>query len=147
MNDELLHSEGLIRRLKKGSPIVLEKETIRLPRFTEIKEVDQQEVGGAGKDTLVVARSRTATWALLPWPKKGAFALKDAVQYLSKATAVDKELYRDAWYPLAYSAFYSSDMEKAPAAVAAAARRRPAAAKRHLLHGQLVELRVRLHVR
>lgn len=79
---ELLHSDGLIRRLKKGSPIVLQKETIRLPRFTEIKEVDQKDIGGKGKDALVLARSRTATWALLPWPKKSGFDLKDAQGFL-----------------------------------------------------------------
>ena len=83
MNDELLCSDGLIRRLKKGSPIVLEKETIRLPRFTEIKEIEPEDVGGEAPEPIVLARSRTATWALLPWPKKTGFALKDAKGFLS----------------------------------------------------------------
>ncbi len=53
---ELLQSEGLIRRLKKGAPILLHKETVRLPRFTEIKEVDQKDVGGKGKASAVHPR-------------------------------------------------------------------------------------------
>jgi hypothetical protein len=83
LNDELLSSDGLIRRLKKGSPILLEKETIRLPRFTEIREVESGDIGGSAGETIVLARSRTATWALLPWPKKTGFALKDAKGFLS----------------------------------------------------------------
>ena len=79
---ELLDADGLIRRLKKGAPLLLEKETVRLPRFTEIKEVDQSEVGGTGPETLVIARARTATWALMPWTRKAAFAAKDAQAFL-----------------------------------------------------------------
>lgn len=88
---ELLDPEGLIRRLKKGSPIVLEKETIRLPRFTEIREIEQSEIGGKGKETLVIARSRTATWAMLPWPKKGGFALKDAKAFVKLVEALQQQ--------------------------------------------------------
>ena len=83
MNDELLSSDGIIRRLKKGSPIVTEKETIHLPRFTEIWEIESGDVGRSAGETIVMARSRTATWALLPWPKKTGFALKDAKGFLS----------------------------------------------------------------
>lgn len=79
---ELMNSDGLIRRLKKGAPIITKKETIRLPRFTEIKEVDQKEIGGRGKEPLVLARSRTATWALMPWSKKNGFDLKDAQAFM-----------------------------------------------------------------
>ena len=79
---ELLNSDGIIRRLKKGAPILLQKETVRLPRFTEIKEIDQKDLGGRGKDPVVLARSRTATWALLPWPKKSGFDLKDAQAFM-----------------------------------------------------------------
>lgn len=86
-----MHSEGLIRRLKKGSPILLEKETIRLPRFTEIKEVEPSEIGGKGKDPLVVARSRTATWALLPWPKKAGFNAKDADEFLKMVGVLQQQ--------------------------------------------------------
>ena len=81
-NSELMHSEGIIKRLKRGAPIVLQKETIRLPRFTEIKEMDSKDVGGKGKETFDLARSRTATWAVLPWPKKGGFALNDAKSFM-----------------------------------------------------------------
>ena len=88
---ELMDSEGLIRRLKKGSPIVLEKETIRLPRFTEIKEVEPSDIGGKGKDPLVVARSRTATWALLPWPKKSGFSAKDAAGFLQMVGVLQQQ--------------------------------------------------------
>ncbi len=80
---ELLTTDGIIRRLKKGAPILLEKETIRLPRFTEIREIDQKDLGGKGKDPVVMAKSRTATWALLPWPKKAGFALKDAQAFMA----------------------------------------------------------------
>lgn len=89
--DELTSPEGLIRRLKKGSPIVLEKETIRLPRFTEIREIEQKEYGGRGKENLVLARSRTATWAMLPWPKKAGFAKKDAVGFLKLVDTIQQE--------------------------------------------------------
>lgn len=85
---ELLQSEGLIRRLKKGAPILLHKETVRLPRFTEIKEVDQKDVGGKGKEPIVLARSRTATWALLPWMKKSGFDAKDAAAFLKMCDAL-----------------------------------------------------------
>jgi hypothetical protein len=88
---ELLYSEGLIRRLKKGSPLLLEKETVRLPRFTEIREVDPSEIGGKGKDSLVIARSRTATWALLPWPKKTGFGMKDAQGFLKMVDVLQKQ--------------------------------------------------------
>src|SRR5262245_45205534 len=86
-----MHSEGLIRRLKKGAPIVLHKETIRLPRFTEIKEVDQKDVGGKGKEPIVVARSRTATWALLPWLKKSGFDSKDAQAFIRMCDALQQQ--------------------------------------------------------
>ncbi len=88
---ELMYSEGLIRRLKKGSPIVLEKETVRLPRFTEIKEIEPSDIGGKGKDPLVVARSRTATWALLPWPKKAGFNAKDADAFLNMVGVIQQQ--------------------------------------------------------
>ena len=88
---ELMHSEGLIRRLKKGSPILLEKETIRLPRFTEIKEVEPTDIGGKGKEPIVVARSRTATWALLPWPKKSGFNAKDADAFLKMVGVLQQQ--------------------------------------------------------
>lgn len=88
---ELMHSEGIIRRLKKGSPIVLQKETIRLPRFTEIREIHPKEVGGSGKEFLVLARSRTATWALFPCPKKGGFGLTDAKGVMKILEALQEE--------------------------------------------------------
>lgn len=89
--DELMTTDGLIRRLKKGSPIVLEKETIRLPRFTEIREVEQKEIGGRGKENLVIARSRTATWAMMPWPRKAGFALKDAKSFMTLVEAIQQQ--------------------------------------------------------
>jgi hypothetical protein len=88
---ELLCTEGIIRRLKKGAPIVLQKETIRLPRFTEIREIEPKEFGGKGKDLVVLARSRTATWALLPWPKKNGFALKDAQLFFDLVTSIQQQ--------------------------------------------------------
>ena len=91
VTSDLMHSDGIIRRLKKGAPINLQKETVRLPRFTEIKEVDQKDIGGKGKDPIVVARSRTATWALLPWPKKTGFALKDAKEFVKMLDELQKQ--------------------------------------------------------
>jgi len=88
---ELLDTDGLIRRLKKGAPLRLEKETIRLPRFTEIREVDQSELGGKGKETLVIARARTATWALMPWPKRTAFGQKDAQAFLGMVAKIQEQ--------------------------------------------------------
>lgn len=88
---ELMNCEGLIRRLKKGAPILLQKETVRLPRFTDIKEVNQKEIGGKGKDPMVVARSRTATWALLPWSKKTGFDFKDAESFMKMCEALQQQ--------------------------------------------------------
>lgn len=87
---ELLDADGLIRRLKKGAPLLLEKETVRLPRFTEIREVDQSEIGGKGRETLVIARARTATWAMLPWGKK-SFAEKDAKAFLDLVATIQEQ--------------------------------------------------------
>lgn len=88
---ELLDSENLVRRLKKGAPLVLEKETVRLPRFTEIREIDQKDLGGKGKELIVLARSRTATWALLPWTKKAGFGAKDAKAFLDMVDIIQQQ--------------------------------------------------------
>ena len=88
---ELLDPDGLIRRLKKGAPLMLEKETVRLPRFTEIREVDQSEIGGDGKETVVLARSRTATWALLPMSRKVSFGEKDARSFLTMMETIRQQ--------------------------------------------------------
>ena len=88
---ELLDTDGLIRRLKKGAPLLLEKETVRLPRFTEIREVDQSEIGGKGRETLVIARARTATWALMPWTRKAPFGEKDANAFLEMVATLQEQ--------------------------------------------------------
>lgn len=90
MND-LLSSDGLIQRLKKGAPLMLERETVRLPRFTEIKEIDPRDLGAKGKDPLVLARARTATWALLPWPKKTGFTKKDAEAFMGMVEILQQQ--------------------------------------------------------
>ncbi len=88
---ELLDTDGLIRRLKKGAPLLLEKETVRLPRFTEIREVEQSEIGGKGQETLVIARARTATWAMMPWKKKTSFGTKDAEAFLKMVAILQEQ--------------------------------------------------------
>lgn len=90
-SSELLEADSLIRRLKKGAPLHLEKETVRLPRFTEIREVDQSEVGGRGKEPLVIARARTATWVLLPSRKKTGVTLKDARSFKKLLDALQEQ--------------------------------------------------------
>ena len=88
---ELLHTDGLIRRLRRGAPLELEVERVRLPRFTEIREVDQKEYGHKGKEPFVIARSRTATWALWPITKRGPFDVKDADHFLKLVASVQAQ--------------------------------------------------------
>lgn len=90
-SSDLLDPDGLIRRLKKGAPLVLAEETVRLPRFTEIREIDQRDIGGSGKDPLVVARSRTATWALMPWTRRASFGVKEAKSFLELMAALQQQ--------------------------------------------------------
>ncbi len=89
--NELLQADGLIRRLRRGAPLELEVERVRLPRFTEIREVDQKEFGHKGKEPIVIARSRTATWALWPIAKRGTFELKDADHFLKIVASVQAQ--------------------------------------------------------
>jgi hypothetical protein len=86
--NELLQSDGLMRRLRRGAPLELEAERVRLPRFTEIREFEQKEFGQKGKEPIVVARSRTATWALWPIAKKSPFEVRDAERFLSLVASV-----------------------------------------------------------
>ena len=85
---ELLDPDGLIRRLKRGAPLLLAAETVRLPRFTEIKEMSAADLGAPGTETFVVARSRTATWAMLPLAAKRRFSKKDAEAFLQVIEAL-----------------------------------------------------------
>jgi hypothetical protein len=89
--NELLQSDGLMRRLRRGAPLELDVERVRLPRFTEIREVDQKEFGHKGKEPLVVARSRTATWALWPVAKRSAFEVRDAEHFLKLVASVQAQ--------------------------------------------------------
>jgi hypothetical protein len=89
--NELLQSDGLMRRLRRGAPLELEAERVRLPRFTDIREFEQREFGQKGKEPLVVARSRTATWALWPIAKKSAFEVRDADHFLKLVASVQAQ--------------------------------------------------------
>jgi hypothetical protein len=80
-----------MRRLRRGAPLELDVERVRLPRFTEIREVDQKEFGQKGKEPIVVARSRTATWALWPVAKRSAFEVRDAEHFLKLVASVQAQ--------------------------------------------------------
>jgi hypothetical protein len=89
--NELLQSDGLMRRLRRGAPLDLDVERVRLPRFTEIRECEQQEFGHKGKEPLVVAKSRTATWALWPIAKRSVFEVRDAEHFLKLVASVQAQ--------------------------------------------------------
>jgi hypothetical protein len=80
-----------MRRLRKGAPLELEAERVRLPRFTEIREFDPKELGQKGREPIVVAKSRTATWALWPIAKRGTFEVRDADQFLRVVASVQAQ--------------------------------------------------------
>lgn len=77
-----LDSRELIRRLKEGSPIEIEGDMVRLPRFSEIKEASPTEFGAKGDHELIVAKARTATWCLWPIDRKAKFSAKDSEKFL-----------------------------------------------------------------
>lgn len=87
-----LDSRELIRRLKEGSPIEIEGDVIRLPRFAEIKESFPEDYGAKGNLELIVAKARTATWCLWPLDRKAKFAGKDADKFLKILEAVAESL-------------------------------------------------------
>lgn len=89
--NELLQSDGLMRRLRRGAPLELEVERVRLPRFTEIREFEQAEFGHKGREPIVVAKSRTATWALWPIAKRSAFEVRDADHFLKLVASVQAQ--------------------------------------------------------
>jgi hypothetical protein len=80
-----------MRRLRRGAPLELDVERVRLPRFTEIREIDQKEFGQKGKEPVVVARSRTATWALWPVAKRSTFEVRDAEHFLKLVASVQAQ--------------------------------------------------------
>jgi hypothetical protein len=80
-----------MRRLRKGAPLELAAERVRLPRFTEIREIELRELGHKGKEPVVVAKSRTATWALWPIAKRSAFEVRDADQFLKVVASVQAQ--------------------------------------------------------
>ena len=89
--NELLQSDGLVRRLRKGAPLELEVERVRLPRFTEIREIDPKDLGQKGKEPIIVAKSRTATWALWSIAKRSAFEVRDADEFLKVVASVQAQ--------------------------------------------------------
>ena len=50
-----------------------------------------EKIGGKGKDTLVIARSRTATWAMMPISRKAAFGKKDAEAFLQLVEELQRQ--------------------------------------------------------
>lgn len=84
----LLESRELIRLLRKGAPIEVEGETVRLPRFSEIKETFSAEFGVDGNMEVIVAKSRTVTWCLWPLDRKTKFEMKDGERFVKIVDAV-----------------------------------------------------------
>lgn len=85
---KLLDSRELIRRLKEGSPIEVEGEVVRLPRFSEIKETFSSEFGVDGAFEVIVAKSRTITWCLWPLDRKTKFEKKDGERFVKIVDAI-----------------------------------------------------------
>lgn len=86
--NELMYTDSLMEHLRKGAPLDLEAERVRLPRFTEIRECSPAEFGQKGKEPFVLARCRTATWAIVPVSKRGSFDTKDADAFLKLVQSV-----------------------------------------------------------
>ena len=87
-----LDSRELIRRLKEGSPIEVDGEQVRLPRFSEIKETFPSDYGARGNEELIVAKARTATWCVWPLDRKSKFAMKDCTKFMSILDAIKESL-------------------------------------------------------
>lgn len=87
-----LDSRELIRRLKEGSPIEIEGDVVRLPRFSEIKEMVPADFGGKGNNELIVAKARTATWCLWPLERKAKFSVKEAEKFKLVLDALLEEI-------------------------------------------------------
>ena len=88
---ESLESRELIRRLKEGSPIEVEGDVVRLPRFAEIRDAQPIDFGLKGKEELIVAKARTATWCLWPLDRKQRFAMKDGKTFMKIIEAIKEE--------------------------------------------------------
>ena len=89
--NELMHTDSLMEHLRKGAPLDLEAERVRLPRFTEIRECNPSEFGQKGKEPFVLARCRTATWAIVPVSKRTSFDHKDADAFLKLVQSVAEQ--------------------------------------------------------
>ena len=87
-----LDSRELIRRLKEGSPIEIEGDVVRLPRFSEIKEMVPADFGAKGNQDLIVAKARTATWCLWPLERRAKFSAKEAEKFTAVLEALQEEL-------------------------------------------------------
>jgi hypothetical protein len=90
--NRLLDNRELIRRLKEGSPIEVEDEVVRLPRFSEIRESEPNDFGVAGSHELIVAKARTATWCVWPLDRKARFSLKDGKTFVKILAAIGEAL-------------------------------------------------------
>ena len=89
-----LDSRELIRRLKEGSPIEIEGDVVRLPRFSEIKEMVPADFGAKGNQELIIAKARTATWCLWPLERKARFTAKDGEKFVAVLEALKEECLR-----------------------------------------------------
>ncbi|MCA9319327.1 MAG: hypothetical protein KDB53_01265 [Planctomycetes bacterium] len=89
---QFLESRELIRRLKEGSPIEIDGDCVRLPRFAEIKETCPSDFGAKGNADLIVAKARTATWCLWPVDRKTKFSKKDGERFLAILDAVQESI-------------------------------------------------------
>ena len=86
--NQFLESRELIRRLKKGFPVRLEEDEVRLPRFTEIVETECDEYGVSGSMELIVALSRTATWCIWAANRKAKVGAADGKRFMKVLDAV-----------------------------------------------------------
>ncbi|MEE9394224.1 MAG: hypothetical protein V3W41_17125 [Planctomycetota bacterium] len=87
-----LESRELIRRLKEGSPIEVDGEVVRLPRFSEIQEAQPGDFGAKGKQDLIVAKARTATWCVWPLNRRAKFQKKDSEGFTLILKALEESI-------------------------------------------------------
>lgn len=82
MND-FLEPRELIRNLRRGTPIEIDGDTVRLPRFSDIREASTADLGAGCDHDIIVAHARTATWCLWPLDRR------------AKVESVDGEVFLD----------------------------------------------------
>lgn len=85
---QFLESRELIRRLKKGFPVRLEDDEVRLPRFTDVVETEGAEYGVSGSMELIICQSRTATWCVWAANRKAKVGSREGKRFMKVLAAV-----------------------------------------------------------